>query len=320
MTPSPVTLFGGAGFVGRYAVKRLADAGARLVVPGRDPGKALFLKPMGDVGQIALVQANIRDDASVAAAVEGAEAVVNLVGVLFSRGRQSFAAVHAQGAERIAKAARAAGVSRLVHVSAIGAAAASRADYARSKAAGEAAVRAAFPDATIIRPGIVFGPEDDFFNRFAALARLSPVLPLIGGGETRFQPVYVGDAAEAIARILDRPETAGRTFELGGPRVYTFRELMEIVLRQTGRKCLLVPVPAAIASFKAWFLEALPKPPLTRDQVRMLADDNVVGGSGESDIGTFKALGIEPTPIETVLPTYMARYRRDGGRPASRFA
>ncbi len=312
MTPSPVTVFGGAGFVGRYVVKRLAEAGARICVAGRDPERGLFLKPMGDVGQIVLTQANLRDDASVAAAIEGAEAVVNMVGLLFERGRQTFAAVHARGAERVAAAAQAAGVKRLVHVSAIGADPASPSAYARTKGAGEAAVRRAFEGASVIRPSIVFGPEDDFFNRFAALAQLSPVLPLIDGGHTRFQPVYVGDVAAAVLRILERPETAGRTFELGGPRVYSFRELMALVLSETGRRRLLVPVPAVLASFEAWFLEFLPKPPLTRDQVRLLASDNVVGQSGEAGVGTLEELGLHPTPVETILPSYMARYRRGG--------
>ena len=224
MTPSMVTVFGGSGFLGRHLVQRLAATGARVTVAVRNPESALFLKPMGDVGQITPVGADVRDGPAVAAAVQGADWVVNLVGVLYETRRQSFSAIHAQGAERIAKAAKAAGAKRLVHVSAIGANRHSSAAYARSKAAGEAAVAAAYPAATILRPSIIFGPEDDFFNRFAAMARVSVALPLFGGGETRFQPVYVGDVAAAVVKALTDEGTAGTTYELGGPRVYSFRQ------------------------------------------------------------------------------------------------
>ncbi len=305
-----VTVFGGAGFIGRYVVRALAATGARVRIAARRPDRALRLKPMGDVGQVTPVAANIRDDASVSAAVEGSDVVINLVGILYQRGRQSFDAVHREGASRIAAAARQAGAGRLIHFSALGADAASPSAYGRSKAAGEAAVREAFPDATIMRPGIMFGPEDDFFNKFAGLARFAPVLPLIGGGRTRFQPVYVCDVADAVMAALDDPATSGATFELCGPTVYSFRDLLALILHETGRRRLLVPVPFWAATVEAWFLELMPVPLLTRDQVRMLRVDNIMsaGARGVAD------LGIEPTALEVVLPTYIARYRRRGGR------
>ena len=246
MSVASATVFGGSGFVGRHVVRELAKSGADVRVAVRRADRALFLKTMGDVGQITPVTANVRDDASVAAAVEGAQAVVNLVGILFERARQTFDAVHHQAAGRIARAAASAGAEQLVHVSAIGADEQSRSAYARSKAAGEAAVRLAFPSAAIVRPSIVFGADDDFFNRFAALARLSPMLPLIGGGKTRFQPVYVGDVAAAIAELLSTGQGGGTAYELGGPEIFTFRELLEMVLEATGRRRLLVPVPFAL--------------------------------------------------------------------------
>ena len=312
MPVSQATVFGGSGFVGRYAVRRLAAAGARVVVGVRHPERAGFLKPMGDVGQVLPVAADIGDEATVAAAVQGSDLVVNLSGILVETGAQRFAAVHAQGAERVAKAARAAGARSLVHVSAIGADAASPAAYGRSKAAGEVAVRAAFPAAAIVRPSIVFGPEDDFFNRFARLARLVPALPLVHGGRTRFQPVYVGDVAEALARAAERADAAGRTYELGGPQVYSFRELLAFILDTTRRRAFLVPVPEAVLSFKARFFELLPDPPLTRDQIAMLRRDNVV--SDDPEIARFADLGIEPAALEAIVPEYLARYRR---RPLS---
>jgi NADH dehydrogenase len=307
-----VTVFGGAGFLGRYVVRALARGGARVRVACRRPDDALRCKPMGDVGQIAPVAANIRDDASVAAAVAGSDAVINLVGILYEGGRQTFEAVHHEGAARIARAARAAGAARLVQVSAIGAALQARSDYARTKAAGERAALAEFPEATIIRPSILFGPEDDFFNRFAAMARVSPALPLIGGGHTRFQPVYVCDVAAAIVAALDDAASAGGTYELGGPGAYSFRALMELMLAEIGRKRFLVPVPFQAAGALAFFLEILPRPPLTRDQVRSLRSDNVAS-PGAAGFGQF---GISPTALEVILPTYLSRYRR-GGRASS---
>ncbi len=311
-----VTVFGGAGFVGRYLVQQLAGRGLRVRVAMRRPDEGLFLRAMGDVGQIELVQANLRNAPSVAAAIAGADYVVNLVGVLYPRGAQSFAAVHARGAQLVAEAAARAGVQRLVQVSAIGAAADSPSLYARSKAAGEAAVLRAFPKATIVRPSIVFGPEDDFFNRFAALARILWVLPLIGGGQNRMQPVYVGDVATALARVLLDGDSSGKTFELGGPRVFTFKEILELVLHETGRSALLLPLPVPVAMMQAAVLELLPIPPLlTRDQVRLLQQDNVASAA----LPGLDALGIVPTPVEAVIPTYLQRYRRGGGRLAPRF-
>jgi NADH dehydrogenase len=304
-----VTVFGGSGFVGRAVVQELARGGARVRVACRRPDEALRCKPAGDVGQIVPIPANVRDDASVAAAVRGADAVINLVGVLYESGRQTFHAVHAEAPGRIAAAAAAAGAKRLVHVSAIGADAAAGSAYARSKGAGERAVRAAFPAATIVRPSIVFGPEDGFFNLFAGLARFTPVLPLIGGGHTRFQPVYVGDVAEAVRAALVSADAAGRTYELGGPRVYSFRALLELMLSVIERRRLLVPVPFCLATAEAFFLEKIPMPLLTRDQVNQLKTDNVVtpGAAGLAD------LGIRATALEVVLPTYLTRYRRGGG-------
>jgi len=302
------TVFGGSGFIGRYVVQRLAREGWVVRVAVRRPQAALFLKPMGNVGQITPLAANLRDDASVAAALSGVDAAINLVGILYERGRQSFAAVHAEGAGRVARAAAAAGVARLAHVSAIGADAKSRAAYARSKAAGEAAVQAAFPQATIMRPSIVFGPEDDFFNRFAELARFLPALPLIGGGRTRFQPVYVGDVAAAIVAAIERPEAAGAIYELGGPRVYSFRQLMELLLHEIRRRRLLLTLPTAIARLQASLLELLPVPPLTRDQVDLLEYDNVVAAGAR----TLADLGISPVAAEMILPTYLDRYRLRG--------
>ncbi|MBM3517045.1 MAG: complex I NDUFA9 subunit family protein [Alphaproteobacteria bacterium] len=308
MTRGIVTVVGGSGFLGRHLVRRLAADGWRIRVAVRRPDEAGHLRPMGDVGQIAAVQVNVRDEASVAAAVVGAEAVINLVGILYESGRQTFAEVHAAGPGRIARAAAAAQVRRLVHVSALGASAQSASAYARSKAAGEAEVRAAFPAAIIMRPSIVVGPEDDFFNRFGALARLTPALPLIGGGHTRFQPVLVSDVAEAVVRALDDPPAAGQTFELAGPRVYTMREILEMVLALTRRRRLLVTLPFWLARVQAAVLDLLPVPPLTRDQVALLEVDNVLSGRFPG----FSALGMSPSPIEDMAAAVLRRYRRGG--------
>ena len=306
-----VTVFGGSGFIGRYVVRRLAREGWQVRVAVRRPDQALFCKTAGHVGQVTPVSVNIRDAASVRAAVSGAAAVVNLVGILFQAGPQRFDAVHAQGAATIAAACAAAGVRSLTHVSAIGADPQSPAAYARSKAAGEAGVGKAFPTATIIRPSIVFGPEDAFFNRFAKMALLAPALPLIGGGTTRFQPVYVLDVAEAIARAIETPLAhAGKTYELGGPRIYSFRELMTLMLAEIGRKRCLCSLPFALASLQGAVLQSIPfiRPPLTVDQVKLLKRDNVVGPQAAG----FKALGITPTALEPILPTYLDRYRPHG--------
>jgi len=314
MAAAQATVFGGSGFLGRYMVQRLAEAGTRVLVGVRRPELAGFLRTMGDVGQVVPIRVDLRDGAAVAAALEGSDVAINAVGILTERGQQRFDAIHAQGAERVAKAAAEAGVGRLVHISALGEDTLSR--YGRTKAAGETAVRAAFPAATILRPSLVFGPEDDFFNRFAALARLAPVLPLIDGGHTRFQPVHVEDVAAAAMRALADDDTVGRVYELGGPRIYSFRELLEYIVAETDRRCLLLPVPSALMAIKAWFLEFWPNPPLTRDQVLQLASDSVVG----QGTGNLADLGISPTALEVVVPSYLARYRRGGGLEPSRSA
>jgi NADH dehydrogenase len=306
MSVRNVTIFGGSGFLGRHLVRQLAQRGWTMRIAVRRPENAGFLKPMGSVGQIVPVAANLRNADSVAAAVAGADAVVNLVGILFEGGRQSFAAIHETGAETVAAAARDAGVKALLHVSALGANTESLSAYARSKARGEATVREIFPEATVFRPAIVIGPEDDFFNRFARLARISPVLPLIGGGTTQFQPVYVGDVAAAISAALVDPKARGRVFEIGGPAVYSFRQLMEMLLETVDRPRLLVPLPFPVARFMAFFLERFPTPMLTRDQLALLKTDNVVG----EEAATLADLGITPRPIETVIPAYLSHFRQ----------
>ncbi len=303
-----VTVFGGSGFIGRYLVQRLARHGWIVRVAVRRPDRALFLKPMGAVGQITPVAASLRHEGSVAAAVAGADAVVNLVGVLHGRGANSFAAIHVEGAARVAQAARAAGAKTFVQMSALGADPDSPAEYGRSKAAGEREVREVFAAASVARPSIVFGPEDDFFNRFAAMARLSPALPLIGGGRMRFQPIYVGDVADAAAAALENPGFAGQTFELAGPRIYTFKELMELLLAAIGRRRLLLPVPFPVATIQAAILGLLPHPPLTLDQLRLLKTDNVLTGK----LPGLTELGIQPTGLEAILPSYLETYRRGG--------
>ncbi len=302
------TVFGGSGFIGRYVVQKLAQQGWQVRVAVRRPDAALFLKTSGGIGQVTPIAVNIRDERSVRAAVDGADTVVNLVGILHQSGAQTFAAVQAAGAGRVAAAARAAGVKQLVHLSAIGADANSASTYARTKAEGEAAVRRGFPEAIILRPSIVFGPEDDFFNRFARMALVSPVLPLVGGGTTKFQPVYVVDVAAAVMRALEDAGSAGKTYELGGPQVYSFRDLLEIMLRAIGRRRCLVGLPFGLATLQAALLQLLPNPILTVDQVRLLRHDNVVGATAL----TFRDLGIMPTGLDLVLPTYLDRYRPRG--------
>ena len=320
-----VTIFGGTGFLGRHIVQRLAQEGYGIRVATRRPELAGFLRPCGVVGQVVPVQANVRNEESVRRAVAGAHAIINLTGILYERGRQNFYAVHVASADRIgARAAAEAGAAHLLHVSAIGADAASPSEYAQSKAAGEAAVRQAFPEATIFRPSLVFGPEDDFFNRFASMVRLVPVLPLFfdglpkmkldglfltpefEAGTTRFQPVFVGDIAEATQRVLGDDAAQGKTFELGGPSIYSYAELMALVAHETGRKALFTPVPFFAAGVMATLLQFAPVPPLTPDQVKLLRIDNVVA----PDALALADLGVEATAAELILPTYLRDYRR----------
>ena len=299
-------VLGGSGFVGRYVVKRLAARGDVVPVGCRHAEEAKFLRPMGDVGQVEPVNVAIDDEIVLPAFLAGSGAVVNCVGILRESGSQTFERVHHTGPARLARFAREAGVERLVHISAIGADPRSTSAYARTKAAGEAAVHDAFPTVTILRPSIIFGPEDQFFNRFAAMAIIAPALPLIGGGETRFQPVYVGDVADAVIKCLGDPATAGRTYELGGPKIYTFRELLELLLREIRRKRWFIDLPFGIAQVQARLMSILPNPPLTPDQVELLRSDNIVSPGALN----LASLGITPTPVEGILPTYLDRFRR----------
>jgi uncharacterized protein YbjT (DUF2867 family) len=314
-----ITVFGGSGFLGRHVVRALARRHYRIRVAVRRPELTGHLQPLGKVGQIHAVQANLRHRPSVASAVAGSAVVVNLVGILFESGRQRFDTVQSFGAEGVALAA-AAHNARMIHVSAIGAAENSTAAYGRAKWRGEQMVLAATPDATIVRPSILFGPNDDFFNRFAAMAQMSPVLPLIGGGHTRFQPVFAGDVADAIAKAADGETAPGATYELGGPDVFTFKELMEFILATTGRRRLLAPLPFPLAKLQAFGFELLSKVPLpmlskpllTRDQVEMLRYDNVVSEEARRDGRTLEGLGITPHPVGEIVPTYLWRFRTAG--------
>ncbi|WP_308916205.1 complex I NDUFA9 subunit family protein [Jannaschia sp. LMIT008] len=309
-----VTIFGGSGFVGRYVARRLAKDGWRVRVACRRPNEALFVRTYGKVGQVEPVFSNIRDDDSVAAACAGADAVVNCVGILAESGRNGFDAVQAHGATRVARVAAAHGIRRVVHVSAIGADADSRSDYARTKAAGEAGVLDHAPDATILRPSIVFGPEDQFFNRFAAMARRAPVIPVVGAS-TRFQPVFADDVAHAAALAVEGKAKPG-VYELGGPDVDTFRELMQTMLHVIRRRALILPVPFFVGHAMGFGFDLMQKATfgivhngvLTRDQVRNLGRDNVVSGRHPG----FADLGITPTTMEAILPTYLWRFRPSG--------
>ena len=307
-----VTVFGGSGFLGGYVVRALAKRGWRIRVAVRRPNLAYRLRPMGDVGQIQLFQANVAVPETVEQALEGAEACVNLVGVLYQTPSRSFQRVHVEGARNVAEAAAARGISKFVQMSAIGADPDARSDYARSKGEGEAQVRKRTASARVVRPSVLFGPEDDFFNRFAKMSGWSPVLPLIGGGKTKFQPAYVADVGRAVAHCLDEDATAGKTYELGGPRVYTFKELMQLLLRETHRSRLLLPVPGTLASLigLAGDLTAITpfKPMFTSDQALLLETDNVVSAKAQG----FSALGITPADVESIVPTYLWRYRKDG--------
>ena len=302
-----ITIVGGSGFLGMYVAAQLAKTGMTIRVASRYPEEALALKTAGTVGQIVICSTNIRDEQSLKSVVEGSWAVINLVGILYSKGKQNFSAIHAQGAERLARIAKQAGCTRFIQLSALGVDKSSKSHYARSKLMGEKAVRGAFPEATIIRPSIMIGAEDHFFNRFAKLALFPKIIPLIGGGKNLFQPVYVADVAKAIAASLTMPGTEGQIIELGGPKQYSFRSLMETMLRTIPQKSLLLPLPLSIATLIAWCCEILPVPPLTRDQVTLLKIDNII--EKKDDILTFADLGIEPTAIEIVMPGYLQRYR-----------
>lgn len=317
-----VVVFGGSGFVGKQVVRALAKRGKRVRVAMRRPHLGNELRVMGDVGQIQLVQANVRFPESVDRALEDADAVINLVGVLSEKGRQNFEALHVEAAAAIAEAAARRGIRRFVQVSALGAAP-KGARYARTKYRGERVVLEAVPTATVLRPSIVFGPEDEFFNRFAAMAQAAAAiplvggLPLIGGGKTRFQPVFVGDVADAACAALDQEGARGKVFELGGPRVYTFKEVLEFVVEQTDRHVPLLPLPYFIAHplglLLDWAFKLVPfvDPPLTGDQVTMLKRDNVVGL--EPGVGTIQDLGITTLEsVESIAPTYLWRFRPHG--------
>lgn len=311
-TSKLVTVFGGSGFVGRHVVRALAKQGYRVRAAVRRPDLAHYLQPLGTVGQIQAVQANLRYRWSIERAVEGADAVVNLVGILHETGRQKFNAVQAYGPGAIAEVAKDAGIDAITHVSAIGADADSASVYSRTKAAGEKGVFDTLPNSTILRPSIIFGAEDNFFNQFARMAQLSPVLPLIGGGETKFQPIFVGDVAEAVALAVQGETKPGTIYELGGPEVKSFRECLELMLEIIDRKRILAPIPFPLARMKARFLQMLPSPLLTVDQVRLLEADNVVSEAAISEGRTLEGLGIEKETMASILPSYLVHYRPQG--------
>lgn len=309
--PKLVTVFGGSGFVGRHVVRALAKRGYQVRAACRHPDLAGHLQPLGNVGQIQAIQANLRVRWSVDRAVQDADHVVNLVGIMAEGGRQSFDAVQDFGARAVAEAARSVG-AKLTQGSALGADLESESVYAQSKARGEQAVLETVPDAVIYRPSIIFGPEDRFFNRFANMARYSPALPLIGGGLTRFQPIFVGDVAEAIARSVDGKVAGGTIYELGGPQVLTFHECMETMLQVIDRKRWLVSVPWGIASLQGAILGMLPNPLLTTDQVTLLKTDNVVSEDAVQANRGIAAIGIQPQAVASILPSYLWRYRPAG--------
>lgn len=314
-TDKLATVFGGSGFVGRQIVWSLARRNYRVRAAVRRPDLAGYLQPMGVVGQVFAVQANLRFADSIVRAVEGAETVINSVGILAPVGAQTFDAVHVEGARRAAKAAKDAGAKRFVHVSAIGADKNSNSHYAVTKAEGEAAVLAEFPTAIILRPSIVFGPEDQFFNRFAALARISPVLPLVGGGRTKFQPIFAGDVGEAVANAATGAGTPGTIYEIGGPEVVTFREILEATLRYAGRRRVLLPVPFWMMQLQALLTWPLPNSlrPITVDQLRLLKVDNVVSDAASRDGRVIESLGVpQPAPIEAIVPQYLERFNPKG--------
>lgn len=300
-----VTVIGGTGFLGRYVVQELVNKGYRVQVIARHASRARHLIPLAAKGPVTLRDGDVTRPKTIHGALEGSHAVINLVGILYEKKRQRFSTLHAQCPERLAQMAKEAGITRFIHISAIGSDKASRSAYARTKATGEKAVRSILPNAVIIRPSILFGAEDNFFNQFAHMATLSPFLPLIGGGKTRFQPVYVQDVAYAVVKTVDTPSSSGKTYELGGPRTYSFRELLKYMMQVTGQKRTLVRIPWFPARIIGFFAEWLPTPPLTRDQVTLLKYDNTVN----PELDGLRALGIQPTPLELVVPEYLAHYR-----------
>jgi NADH dehydrogenase len=307
-----VTVFGGSGFLGRHVVRALLKRGWRVRAAVRRPNLAGHLQPLGMVGWVQPLQANLRYRWSVDRAVTDADAVVNLVAIATETGRQRFDAVHVFGARAVAEAVRAARVGRLIHVSAIGADQDAPSAYARSKAAGEAAVFETLPGAIVFRPSIIFGPEDHFFNRFASLARISPALPLFGGGQSRFQPVFAGDVAAAIVDAVDGKVQSGRVYELGGPEIKTLRQCVELVLATIERRRLLIPMPWSLATAAAAVLQYMPKPLITVDQLRQLEIDNVVSEAAQKEGRTIAGLGIAPTSLEAILESYLYRFRLHG--------
>ncbi len=307
-----VCIFGGSGFVGRSVVRALAQRGVRIRVAVRRPDLAFHLQPIGNVGQIHAVQANLRYPQSVNAAMAGADAVINLVGILHESGHQTFDDVHVSGAATIAAAAAELGIKKLVHMSALGVSTDSSSQYSRTKAEGAARVQAAFRQASILEPSVLFGPEDNFFNKFASLARLSPVFPLVGGGHTKFQPLFVGDLAQAVVACLEKNDAAGRRFELGGPEVLSLAEIMEFIFTTIGRKRITVPLPFTVARFQAKFLQLFPNPVLTVDQVEMLKQDSIVSAEAALQNRDLESLGIKPHSIEAIVPPYLVRFRRAG--------
>ena len=307
-----VTIIGGSGFVGRYVVRLLAKKGWRIKIACRNPEQAGFLQPLGNVGQVQAVRANICDARSLRAVIKGSDAIVNLAGILSQSGSQTFEDVHCEGARRIAEAAKTFEICNFVHVSALGANPRSKALYARSKALAEIKALDACPKTVILRPSVIFGEEDEFFNRFAAMARLSPFLPAIGFGHTKFAPVYVGDVARAVVAALEGRAISGATYELGGPGVYTLKELLHMTQRYSGRTPRTLPIPFAIAMLQGFFLQYLPGKVLTVDQVRMLRHDSIVSTKALKEERTFEGLGITPTPIDAIVPVYLEKFKPKG--------
>lgn len=305
MQGKQITIFGGAGFIGRSLVQKLAYEGAIIRVPVRDPSRALFLKTMGHVGQVTLLKINPYDKQEIEACCTDSEIVINLIGILYEKGNSTFKRLHIDLAETIAKSATKEGTKRFLHMSALSADPTSKSEYAITKSQGEQAVLKTYPQATIFRPSLVFGPHDHFFNRFSEISRFSPVLPLIGSGQIHLQPVYVEDIVEAMIMAAKQPETQGRIYELGGPKIYSFKELFELMLKIIQLKRLLLPIPYCIAKIVGFFCEFLPTPPLTRDQVKLLEKDNVLSKNSL----TFRDLGILPSALESILPRYLSHYK-----------